>query len=346
MCGIVGVYDYGRTAGHLSDALVFRMRETLHHRGPDGAGQWISQDRRVGLGMRRLAILDIEGGGQPMFGEHGEVLVFNGEIYNYPYLRRDLEQRGVSFRTSCDTEVILRLYERHGMGCLRHLNGMFAFALWDPREEKLFLARDRVGEKPLLWPRLPDGTIAFASELKALVRLPQLRREVDPDALFAAATDTDGRFVLHGSGVERLVSLRLSGGGIADAELWIVNRLNFDPKPYNEAVLDNSFPSARKMFNNHWRLYGPNLSIVAEAGKILRGVVKDADTGAGRPGVVVQLTRNGGTLVSPIVKAKTDAQGRYEIRGARKAKAYMVEVASDPSASRAPRTAVTVPILP
>ncbi len=152
------------------------------------------------------------------------------------------------------------------------------------------------------------------------------------DTLFAASTDTDGRFVLHGAGVERLVSLRLSGGGIADAELWIVNRARFDPKPYNEAVLDNSFPNARKMFNNHWRLHGPDLSIVAETGKTLRGVVKDADTGEGRPGVVVQLTRNGGTLVTPIVKAKTDAQGRYEIRGARKAKAYMVEVASDPSA--------------
>src|SRR5205807_10460772 len=148
MCGIVGGYDYGRAEGRVSDALVLRMRETLRHRGPDGAGQWVSADERVGLGMRRLAILDIEGGGQPMFGEHEEVLVFNGEIYNYPYLRRDLERQGVRFRTTCDTEVILHLYERQGIGCLHHLNGMFAIALWDPRERKLFLARDRIGEKP------------------------------------------------------------------------------------------------------------------------------------------------------------------------------------------------------
>ncbi len=182
MCGIVGVYDYGRTAGCVSDALVLRMRETLYHRGPDGAGQWVSDDERVGLGMRRLAILDIQGGAQPMFGQHGEVLVFNGEIYNYPYLRRDLESDGVRFRTTCDTEVVLRLYERYGIGCLSHLNGMFAFALWDPREEKLFLARDRIGEKPLYWAAVA-GSLVFGSEIKALLEHPLVQPEVNENAI-------------------------------------------------------------------------------------------------------------------------------------------------------------------
>src|SRR5919108_6646020 len=98
MCGIAGVYDYGRAEGRVSEALVMRMRETLRHRGPDGAGQWVSDDERVGLAMRRLAILDIDGGGQPMFGAHGEVLVFKGEIYKYPYLRRHPQRQGVRFR--------------------------------------------------------------------------------------------------------------------------------------------------------------------------------------------------------------------------------------------------------
>src|SRR5688500_5777884 len=113
------------------------MRETIRHRGPDDAGLWLSDCRRVGLGSRRLSIVDLAGGGQPMFGERGEVLVFNGEIYNYPALRRRLSAEGVTFRTTCDTEVILHLYARHCDGCLEHLNGMFAFALWDPLRQRL-----------------------------------------------------------------------------------------------------------------------------------------------------------------------------------------------------------------
>src|SRR5690242_7797008 len=110
MCGIVGVFEYGTATGGVTAPLIERMRETLHHRGPDGEGTWISDDRRVGLGHRRLSILDISGGAQPMLGSRGEVLVFNGEIYNYPRLRSALERDGVAFRTTCDTEVILHLY--------------------------------------------------------------------------------------------------------------------------------------------------------------------------------------------------------------------------------------------
>jgi asparagine synthase (glutamine-hydrolysing) len=182
MCGIAGIFDYDITEGRVDGAVLHRMRETLRHRGPDDAGQWISPDRRVGLATRRLAILDIEGGAQPMLGRRGEVLVFNGEIYNYPLLRRVLEADGARFRTSCDTEVILPLYERHGADCLKHLNGMFAFALWDPALGRLLLARDRIGEKPLYW-TTADGTLVFASEIKALFEHPKITPSVNAAAI-------------------------------------------------------------------------------------------------------------------------------------------------------------------
>lgn len=182
MCGIAGVYDYGHRAGGVSEAILVEMRETLHHRGPDGEGLFVSPDRRVGLAHRRLAIVDIAGGAQPMVGRAGDILVFNGEIYNYPTLRRELEADGVAFRTDCDTEVILHLYERHGEGCLEHLNGMFAFALWDPAREALFLARDRLGEKPLYWSEV-DGALVFGSEIKALLKHPGIHADVNESAI-------------------------------------------------------------------------------------------------------------------------------------------------------------------
>src|SRR5436190_14118720 len=182
MCGIVGVFEYGRRDGSVTHPLVIRMRDTLVHRGPDDAGTWVSADRRVGLGMRRLSILDLSGGGQPMFGNAGEVLVFNGEIYNYPDLRRDLERDGVRFRTTCDTEVILHLYRRHGRDCLSLLNGMFAFALWDANDRSLFLARDRLGEKPLYWAQAA-GTLVFGSEIKALLEHRLVTPAVNEEAI-------------------------------------------------------------------------------------------------------------------------------------------------------------------
>ena len=152
---------------------------------------------------------------------------------------------------------------------------------------------------------------------------------------FVATTDADGRFTLAGLGVERLVSLRLHGDGIADAELWIANREGFDPKPYNQATADN-IPKGMERFSNRWLLYGPDATFAAEAEKIVRGTVKEADTGAVRPGVLVQLTRDGNDLVRVMLKARTDAQGRYEIRGARKSTRYMVEVGADTAAGFMP----------
>jgi asparagine synthase (glutamine-hydrolysing) len=182
VCGIVGIYEYGRRAGGVSEDLIRVMRDTLRHRGPDGEGLYVSADAHLGLGHRRLAIVDPAGGAQPMFGEHGDCVVFNGEIYNYPALRRELERYGVRFRTTCDTEVILHLYARDGERCLERLDGMFAFALWDQRRRRLLLARDRLGEKPLYWAD-PGGTLVFGSEIKALLRHPLVGRAVNEEAI-------------------------------------------------------------------------------------------------------------------------------------------------------------------
>jgi 5-hydroxyisourate hydrolase-like protein (transthyretin family) len=152
----------------------------------------------------------------------------------------------------------------------------------------------------------------------------------DRQAFPPTTTDRDGRFTVTGVGRERLVSLRLRGAGIAESELWVVNRTGFDPRPYNKATTDSM---ARSPFGAglQWLLYGPDLSFVAEAEKPIRGLVKDRDTGEPRAGVKVTLSRNGNELVALPVSATTDAKGRYQIRGARKAKAYMVEVSSDPA---------------
>jgi RNA polymerase sigma factor (sigma-70 family) len=149
------------------------------------------------------------------------------------------------------------------------------------------------------------------------------------ESAFAAKTDAEGRFVLRGLGSERLVTLSLGGAGIAEREEWIVTRKGFDPKPYNQATLDN-IPKGMEHFSNHYLLHGPDVAVVAEAEKPIVGIVKDADTGKGRPGVVVKLTRKDQSeLQRVIVEARTDAQGHYELHGAQKAKRYMVEVAED-----------------
>jgi asparagine synthase (glutamine-hydrolysing) len=204
MCGIVGVFEFGHTSGRVTEELVVRMRETIRHRGPDGEGIFVSPDQRLGLGHRRLSIIDLEHGAQPMFGQGGTCLVFNGEIYNYPALRDRLIADGVKFRTDCDTEVILHLYERYGEDCVRHLTGMFAFAIWDPRRDEVLLARDPIGEKPLYWAQR-HGTLVFASEIKALLEHPAIDREVNTDALgpYLANLVTPGPDTLY-AGIEKL----------------------------------------------------------------------------------------------------------------------------------------------
>ncbi len=179
MCGIAGVVR--RDGAPVEEALVASMTAVLAHRGPDGQGVWV--DGAAGLGHRRLAIIDLATGDQPMFSAEGRLaVVFNGEIYNFRELRRELEARGFTFRTTSDTEVLLRAYEAYGVDCLRHLRGMFAFALWDGSRRRLFLARDRAGIKPLVYAW--DGRrLLFASELKGLLQDASLPRDLDWEAL-------------------------------------------------------------------------------------------------------------------------------------------------------------------
>ena len=179
MCGICGVLSLADGPPDLT--LVRQMAGTLAHRGPDGDGFYA--DSAVALGHRRLSIIDLATGDQPIFNEDRSIaIVFNGEIYNYRELREDLVRKGHRFRTAGDTEVIVHLYEERGIECVRDLNGMFAFAIWDAPRHQLFLARDPVGEKPLYYTKA-GGTFLFASELKALLRSSDVSREIEPAAL-------------------------------------------------------------------------------------------------------------------------------------------------------------------
>ncbi len=186
MCGINGVLAldgaFRVTPGYLE-----RARDTMAHRGPDGADCWISEDGRVGLGFRRLAIIDLSPSAmQPMANEDGSLrIVFNGEIYNHASIRAELETLGghTWVTDHSDTEVILHAYEQWGMECLHRFRGMFAFALWDGRERSLWLVRDRIGIKPLYW-SLHHGRLTFASEIKALLTDPDQERAVDEEAFF------------------------------------------------------------------------------------------------------------------------------------------------------------------
>jgi asparagine synthase (glutamine-hydrolysing) len=181
MCGLVGIASQSPTDNR---TWLATGRDVITHRGPDDAGEWWSDDGRVGLAHRRLSIIDLSPAGhQPMLDEQrGLAIVLNGEIYNFRELRAGLEKCGYSFRSSSDTEVLLAAYDFWGMDCLSRLNGMFAFALYDARRQTVFLARDRAGEKPLFY-YLAQGTLRFASELKALMADPAMPRRIDPASL-------------------------------------------------------------------------------------------------------------------------------------------------------------------
>lgn len=178
MCGIAGMFDRsGRHAA--SEAEMRQMLALLRHRGPDEFG--ILLDRETGLGNARLSIIDLSGGSQPIQNEDESLwIVFNGEIFNYIELRAELEGQGHRFRTSSDTEVILHLFEQHGPGCLERMNGQFALAIWDKLRRRLFLARDRLGVRPLFYTQLDDATLLFASEIKSILSDRRVRAELDP----------------------------------------------------------------------------------------------------------------------------------------------------------------------
>jgi asparagine synthase (glutamine-hydrolysing) len=180
MCGIAGIYAYDSHAPPVDGDELLRVRERMIARGPDGAGVWLSDDRRIGLAHRRLSILDLSAAGaQPMAAAGTLQIVFNGEIYNYRELRRDLEARGHRFRSSSDTEVLLHLYAEHGPEMVHLLRGMFAFAIWDEPRRRLFLARDPFGVKPLYF-AAAGGSFRFASQVKALIAGGGVDRMPDP----------------------------------------------------------------------------------------------------------------------------------------------------------------------
>jgi asparagine synthase (glutamine-hydrolysing) len=185
MCGIAGFVDeHSRINRVERGAVLDRMCQVIRHRGPDDQGVHLASS--VALGMRRLSIIDLAGGHQPMSGEDGAVtVVFNGEIYNYRELQCELEARGHRFQTDSDTETIVHAYEEFGSSCVNRLRGMFAFAIWDELERKLFVARDRVGKKPLYYALTKQGTFVFGSEVKSLLEHPEVTRETDAHALDA-----------------------------------------------------------------------------------------------------------------------------------------------------------------
>ena len=252
MCGIVGVFEYSRSRGGVSEQLLVRMRDTLRHRGPDGEGVFVSLDQRLGFAHRRLAIVDLEGGAQPMFGEDGMCLVFNGEIYNYPALRTRLERDGARFRTNCDTEVILHLYARHGDSCVEQLTGMFAFALWDARRDRVFFARDPIGEKPFYWTN-SGGVFVFGSEIKALLEHPAVEREVNEQALgpYLAHLVTPGPETLF-RGIYKLPPGSLGhcdGSGVSIRRYWSATQ----PREWASASDEEAITRVRELLDESVR---------------------------------------------------------------------------------------------
>lgn len=223
MCGICGIVLPERSARRLDRALVERMRDVLVHRGPDGAGLFL--DEGVGLGHRRLSIVDLAHGAQPMASDDGVwQLVYNGEVYNHPALMRELARDGVRYHTHCDTETVLRLVERHGDRAPEQMRGMFAFAAWHRGRRELLLARDRFGVKPLYYVHTADGALYFASEIKALLAAgavtPALNVRAFPD--FLANHAPSGEETLF-EGVRRLPpghTLRWRDGRIELRQYW------------------------------------------------------------------------------------------------------------------------------
>jgi len=182
MCGIAGIISLSPDTRVEHEPLRVMAAELIH-RGPDDEGEYLDPQGRCGFGFRRLSIIDVEGGHQPISNEDGSIwLVFNGEIYNFRELRRELEQQGHTFRTRSDSEAIVHLYEEHGEACFERLAGMFTIAIWDERAGTLLLARDRFGKKPLTY-ALHDGRLYFASEAKAIHALSGVARELDPQSL-------------------------------------------------------------------------------------------------------------------------------------------------------------------
>ena len=231
MCGINGIAFSTHSGREVTADVLTRMRDVLHHRGPDDGGIFI--EKNIGLGHRRLSIVDVTHGMQPMYnGDRSIAIVYNGEVYNHADHREELIASGYEFQNRSDTETILHLYEKYGRDCVEHLRGMFAFAIWDKAKRELFIARDRLGVKPLYYVHDSDGNLFFGSEIKALIEAGAVKPEINFNAL-------PDQFANHGTsgdetlfrGVKRLLSghtLVWKDGKIDIREFW---DLSFEPKP-------------------------------------------------------------------------------------------------------------------
>lgn len=233
MCGITGIFDT-RGKRDFDRALLLRMNDSLLHRGPDEAGE--HREPGIALGHRRLSIIDLSTGQQPLYNEDASVcVVFNGEIYNYLELIPELQALGHVFHTKSDTEVIVHAWESWGERCVERFRGMFAFALWDRNKETLFLARDRLGVKPLYYAVLPDGTLVFGSELKALLAHGGLARDIDPLAVeeyFTLGYVAEPRTIFRGASKlppAATLTIRRGAGRCEPKEYWDV-RFSLDQR--------------------------------------------------------------------------------------------------------------------
>jgi asparagine synthase (glutamine-hydrolysing) len=237
MCGIVGIFDL-QGKREINKDVLSRMNESQYHRGPNEGG--IHTEPGLGLGHRRLSIIDLGSGQQPMHSRDKNVVVtFNGEIYNFMDVRKELEVMGYSFQTHCDTEVIVYGWQAWGEACVDHFRGMFAFAIWDRHQQSLFLARDRLGVKPLYYAQLSNGQFIFASELKALKIHPDLPRELDPTAIedyFGFGYIPDPKTIyknVHKLEPGYCLTLRHGQLNCHPRQYWNV-RFAVDPKPRSE----------------------------------------------------------------------------------------------------------------
>ncbi len=230
MCGINGIALSSRSKRQVNEAVLIAMRDILHHRGPDDGGIFV--DGNIGLAHRRLAIVDPRHGIQPMFnGDRTCSIVYNGEVYNHADYREDLKFRGYKFQNRSDTETIIHLYEEYGRDCVDHLRGMFAFAIWDKRKQELFIARDRLGVKPLYYFHDSNGNLFFASEIKSLLEAgaikPQINFNALPDQLANHGTSGDETLYI---GIKRLMpghTMVWKDGKLDIREFW---DLSFEPK--------------------------------------------------------------------------------------------------------------------
>lgn len=253
MCGINGIAFSAKSKRRIDRRALEAMRDAQFHRGPDDGGIFIEEN--IGLGHRRLSIVDVSLGHQPMFNEDDSlVIVYNGEIYNHADYRTELEARGHVYRTRSDTETILHLYEEYGAKCVRYLRGMFAFAIFDRREKKLFIARDRLGVKPLYYVHDQEGNLFFGSEIKTLLEAgavkPELNYDALPDQLANHGTSFDETLF---AGVKRLLpghALLWQDGRLKIEEFWDVS---FEPK--HEERSDAEFIDEwREMFKHSVKL--------------------------------------------------------------------------------------------